>query len=217
MSETQVESTQDAKGKTQSSDETITLPAAALKDRLERAEHAAVSRLFKELGVSDANAVKAALDAARAAEESKKSEAQRATELAAQAATAAAELSRYRDTVRARSDRELSALTEAQRLTVTKLAGEDPARVLDTIDTLKPTWAVGEQSTRAPAPIAPPISTVAVTTKPVGTDSKRLYPELETYEALVASGRGMAAASFHDKHGARIHNQIDARRKAQSK
>lgn len=119
-----------------------------LKDRLARAEKAALKRL----GVDSEDEAKAALAAHKAKQEEAKSielkrvEAEQA--LAAERSRATSLLS----VVQSQADAEMAKITPAQQAAVIALAGDDPAKRLSTIIALRPTWA---------APVAPAAPSVA--------------------------------------------------------
>lgn len=132
---------------------------AWLNPRLEQAKRAAQAALLAELGVEDPAAAKALLAAAKAAEEAQKTELQKARDEAAALKPKAARAAQLEQTIKSRADIELAGLTEAQRAAVTAVAGDDSAKVLSTIDALKPTWvsaAPAPVATPAPAPAAQP-------------------------------------------------------------
>ena len=139
---------------------------AWLPGRLAREREAAQRALLTELGVPD-------LPTAR----------QRMAE-AANMTTATARTARLEQTIKQRVDVELAQLTTEQRTAVTAIAGTDPARVLTTIDQLRPTWGAPIAATpvtaqqagtvAAPAPAAPP--TPAPTPPPADTAPGRVAP-----------------------------------------
>lgn len=137
---------------------------AWLPGRLAREREAAQRALLTELGVPD-------LPTAR----------QRMAE-AANMTTATARTATLEQTIKQRVDVELAQLTAEQRTAVTAIAGADPARVLTTIDQLRPTWgapaapAPAAAGTAAPphAPVAPPPP--APTPPPADTAPGRVAP-----------------------------------------
>ena len=137
---------------------------AWLPGRLAREREAAQRALLTELGVPD-------LPTAR----------QRMAE-AANMPTATARTATLEQTIKQRVDVELAQLTAEQRTAVTAIAGADPARVLTTIDQLRPTWgapaapAPAAAGTAAPphAPVAPPPP--APTPPPADTAPGRVAP-----------------------------------------
>jgi hypothetical protein len=142
-----------------------------LKSRLDQAKRTERTALLAELGVTDPEAAKKAIAAAAAAAEAEKTTATKLAEREAALTTTSARLTTLEQTVKARADTELAGLTDAQRAAVAAVAGDDPARVLTTIDALKPTWASAPAAALPPAapavpptavpPVAPPVPPVA--------------------------------------------------------
>jgi hypothetical protein len=154
-----------------------------INTRLERAKAAEREKVLKELGVADVAAAKAIFDAAKAAEEAQKSELQKAKEEAATLRSKAERASVLEQTIKARADLELAGLTEAQRNAVTAIAGDDSARVLNTIDALKATWVAAQPAaqtvvtqTAAPAPAAAPAAPPAAPPPPANTSPAPTAP-----------------------------------------
>lgn len=174
-----------------------------LNSRLEQAKRSARDAVLKELGVADAAAAKAILEAAKAAEEAQKTELQKAREKAAALESVAQRATVLEQTIKSRADLELASLTEAQRAAVAAVAGDDSARVLATIDALKPTWTsaapVAEQQPAAPAPAVPtapvpPASTAPAPTAPPGTGPTSPPDRKAEYLALKQKNPVQAAA-----------------------
>ncbi len=169
---------------------------AWLPGRLQREREAAQRALLTDLGVPDLATARA-----RMAE-------------AANAATASARSATLEQTIRQRVDVELAGLTDAQRTAVTAIAGTDPARLLSTIDQLRPTWgapqtpaaaapqpAAAPAAAPAPAPAAPPpADTAPGRTAPGGTPPATAPTFTAQYQALVKENP-FAAAAFYQKHG----------------
>jgi len=169
-----------------------------LSGRLDRAK----KELLKELGVEDVKDAKAALAAFKADQEAKKSDLQKAQERAASLETAAKERDLYKTHVEASSKASLAALTEAQRAAVTRLAGDDPLRIADAIDVLRPTWAAAAPAgtTGAPAPVAPPppAPAPANTAPPAGAPPPATQrTKHDEYTALKNEGKRQAADLFY--------------------
>jgi hypothetical protein len=148
---------------------------AWLNPRLEQAKRAERDRILAELGVKDPAQAKAILDAAKAAEEAQKTELQKAREEAASLKARAERATVLEQTIKGRADAELASLTDAQRAAVAAVAGDDSARVLSTIDALKPTWAVAAPVV-APAPAAQPAPAAPVAAPPVSTSPAPTAP-----------------------------------------
>ncbi len=171
---------------------------AWLPGRLQREREAAQRALLTDLGVPDLATARA-----RMAE-------------AANAATASARSATLEQTIRQRVDIELAALTPEQRTAVTAIAGTDPARLLSTIDQLRPTWsstvtnptpvnttgaAAPPPAQPTPAPAAPPpADTAPGRTAPGGTQQAAAPTFTAQYQALIKENP-FAAAAFYQKHG----------------
>lgn len=125
-----------------------------LKGRLEQAERSAQQKLLAELGVTDPGAAKAAIAAAQAAEEANKTAEQKAAELATKLETQSAETRRYQEATRVHANALLATLGEERRAAVVALAGDDPAKQLNTIGVLTPTWNKQEQEAASAAQAA---------------------------------------------------------------
>src|SRR6478752_580278 len=108
-----------------------------LKGRLEQAKKSGEKELLKSLGVEKPEDVKAALDRLKTIDAEKLTADERTAaklkELEPQAARAAT----LETTVKGYAEKEFGELTDEQKAAVTRLAGEDPAKVLDTIATLR--------------------------------------------------------------------------------
>ncbi len=169
-----------------------------LKPRLEQAKRSAETALLATLGVKDAAEANALLEKARAAEEAQKSELQRKDERIKALETTAAKVTEYEQTIKGRAEFELSQLTDAQRASVTTLAGADMAKTLTTIDALKPTWVVPPApvvATPPPAVVTPPVTSAPPPNAPGGVnvsppDHRARYKEIK------ASGNAVAASQY---------------------
>jgi hypothetical protein len=139
----------------------------AVQKRIEAAaEQAAAkarSELLSSLGAKDLDEARAALKRHQDAEEAQKSEVQRLVEaktrLEAEAKTGLA----YRDRLAAMVASQFAELSPEQKTAVEKLAGNDPLRVADALDVLRPTWAqpaappaAAAQGQQPATPVAPP-------------------------------------------------------------
>ena len=135
--------------------------------RLDRAAKTANADMLKDLGADSADAVKAQLEELAELKKAQLSDQERATA--------------ERDELKGRADRaevleksmagyatkELSGLSEPQMAAVKAIAGEDPTKILSTIESLRPTWAAAAPPVDPPAdpppaadpPAAPPATT----------------------------------------------------------
>lgn len=122
---------------------------AAVKAMIAEAESNREKAILKSLGVADPKDAKAAIEAWRKQEEANKTELQKAQERAKALEADAQALTGYKTKLETWVKTDLEKLTPEQRAAVTRLAGEDPLRVADAIEVLRPTWG-------APAPVAAP-------------------------------------------------------------
>jgi len=129
----------------------IKMPKSAFNARLDQARTA----LLKELGIDNLDAGKAAIASAKAADEAKKSDAERAATSKTALEKAQADLAEATSTMSEVAKATLEGLTEEQKATVLELAGDDPARQIKTVNTLKKSWASSPPQT-APALAAVP-------------------------------------------------------------
>jgi len=118
---------------------------AWLPARLQREREAAQRALLAEIGVPDLATARS-----RMAE-------------AANAASATARTASLEETIRQRVAVELASLTPEQRTAVTAIAGNDQARVLTTIDQLRPTWGSSPVSTTTAAQTSAAVATTTTT------------------------------------------------------
>lgn len=186
---------------------------AWLRERLAKKELAGKSAVFSKVGVKDEAELLALVQSARAADEAKKTDLQRAQERIAALEAQAARATTYGEVIQARATAELAALTDAQRNAVIALGGEDPARLLSAIDTLKPTWVSAPTSvpaTTTPKPLPAPASTTAATPPPQPKVTQAVN-HLEVWERLKDSDPARAAL-YLDKNERAIYAQIEARR-----
>jgi len=103
-----------------------------LPSRLQRERQAAERALLEQLGVPDI------------------ATAQQRVQAGATASASAARAAQLEQTVRERSEYEMASLTPAQQAAVRSLAGDDHARILTTINSLRPTWGVAAIPPQAP-------------------------------------------------------------------
>ncbi len=174
-----------------------------LKPRLEQAKRSAETALLSTLGVKDAAEATALLAAARAAEDAQKTELQRKDEKIKSLEATAAKVMEYEQTIKGRAEFELSQLTDAQRASVTKLAGTDMAKTLSTIDALKPTWVAAPAPVVATPPAAvvvpPPVNSAPPPNAPGGNVAGSPPDHKAVYKSLKDSGNGVAAAAYLNK------------------
>ncbi|HEY3495273.1 MAG TPA: hypothetical protein VGK73_11330 [Polyangiaceae bacterium] len=123
-----------------------------LPGRLDRAKEEARRAVLAEIGVDDPAKAKEVLAAHAKAEEERKSAAQKLGETSEQAKIYKSEAERYKAVTTEFAARQMLGLTAEQQAAVKKIAGDDPARQLETITALTPTWAAAAP----PAPATPP-------------------------------------------------------------
>jgi hypothetical protein len=172
---------------------TADLPPEALSKRLEQAKHSAQTELLASWGVTDPAQVKSYIDAAKAAEEAKKTN---ETRLAEQGV----KLSASEEGLTAAVDIFSASIKPEQKAAVDAIAGNDKTLWLKTYRAMAPTWGVAAPVvTSAPiaappvapvaptstAPTAPAPSPTSVTTSP--TDHVAVYASLKSTNPFVAS------------------------------
>lgn len=127
----------------------VEMTPAQLKARLEeervKGEKKAAADVAAALGV-DLDTAKKLIAEAKAKEDAQKSEVQKLTESKKELEARLARFNDYEITITKRAEAEFNALDEAQKAAVERLAGKDPAKRLDTIDALKPTWTAAQQA-----------------------------------------------------------------------
>lgn len=146
------------------------------------AEAAARKAMLAELGIEDPDAVKKLLAEEKKRAEERKSLEQKAAERDVENANLKRERDELRESAKSFATAQMEALTEAQRNAVKELAGEDPAKQLKTIATLRATWgtvpvvpsqvpnaAAPEVPAPAQAPAVPPATKPATATAPGAT------------------------------------------------
>lgn len=159
----------------------VNMSSDILKSRLDEAASSARAKLLKELGFDKPEDAKAAIAAAKAAEDAKKTETERLTAQIAELTPQAQRAKDLEAVVKARAESELASLTDAQRAAVVALGGEDHAAQLRAITALRPTWAASPPS--APTPPTPPAPT-APNGAPPAPSSPGATNHLAVWESL---------------------------------
>jgi hypothetical protein len=169
-----------------------------LKGRLEQARTSAQKDFLKSIGVDKPEDVTAALAKLKTLEYEKLSEAEKTTRRLAELEPRANRAGELEATVKAYADRELSGLSDLQRAAVASLAGEDPAKVLRAIESLKPTWAAAPVATAAPVPA----STSAASPQPAAAGSTSQIDHKAEFARLRKENPFEAPRYFaeHSKH-----------------
>lgn len=185
-----------------------------LKGRLEREQETTRKAILTELGVPDVKDGKAAIAELKKRQDAEKTDLEkkdgRIKELEPQAARAV-ELEK---TVKARADVEFAALTDEQKAAVKSLAGDDPAKVLTAIDTLKPTWKApaAPPTPGAPPPKPAPATTSGANPPPAPANPPPAIDHLAVFEDLQKKNP-MQAAHYAEHYGAQISAAREAKRK----
>lgn len=173
---------------------------AWLGPRLERER----AKVLKDLGIESPEEAKKAIDAARAAAEAQKSDAQKRGELESTLKAERAAKQEMAAALDAYAKSQMGALTEAQRNAVAAVAGEDPAKQLKTIEALKPTWA-GAAAPAAPAAPPPVRDTAPAPAAPKDgapsppPDAKAIHEELQKSNPILAARYALANGLFENK------------------
>jgi hypothetical protein len=160
------------------------LPPEALKERLERERSAAQAALLKDLGVASTDELKAAVEAARAAAESRKTEAEKQAALIAERDGLVKRVQSFGEALTAHANATLSALSDSQKAAVVSLAGDDPAAQLKAISALRPTWA---SEVPAPQGATVPAAAAPQTVTPTTPNRKQEYESLKAKNPFAAS------------------------------
>lgn len=165
---------------------------AWLAPRLERER----AKVLKDLGVDSPEEAKKAVEAARAAAEAQKSDAQKRGELESTLKAERAAKQELAQALDAYAKSQMGALTEAQRNAVAAVAGEDPAKQLKTIDALRPTWASAPAAPPPPKDTAPAPAAPKEGASSAPPDAKAIYEELKTNNPVLASRYALANGIF---------------------
>jgi hypothetical protein len=173
-----------------------------LAKRLERERTNERTKFLKSMGFESEEAAKKAATDLAANEEAKKSTEQRALEATQRANAAVAEQARLLKPITEYAARMMVGLTPDQQTVVKQLAGDDPAKQLETITALAPTWAsaIAPAAPAVPAPAAVPAlpaTTAPAATAPSGNtpapaDPRGVYEQtrkLNPFEAAAFGGR----------------------------
>ncbi|HEY3494734.1 MAG TPA: hypothetical protein VGK73_08620 [Polyangiaceae bacterium] len=163
-----------------------------LPGRLDQAKKSERAAVLKGLGFASEAELKAALDAGKAAQAANQTQAERDAARIKELEPLATKATVLETTVKGYADKELAGLTEAQRVAVAAIAGDDPARILTTIEQLRPTWAASAPAAPATPPVPAPASTTPAGTpappKPATPDSPRSrWEALKKTDATAAS------------------------------
>lgn len=177
-----------------------------LGPRLERAKAAERAALLAELGVTDPAAAKAAIEAAKKADEANKGAEQRAAEAATQLATEKQERERLFAATKGYADSVLKALDDTKRAAILEVAGDDPAAQLKAYNALSATWSAPAAAAPtapangapAPTPPTPPANTAPPPNAPPAagssspTDKRAVHEQLKAKNPVLAARFGLA-------------------------
>jgi hypothetical protein len=175
-----------------------------LKGRLEREATKAAAKALKDAGFDSAEAAKAAGVALKAKAEADKSADTKAAELKTALDAKTVEATRLTEMAARIATSALSSLTAEQQAAIKAVAGDDPAKQIETIEALKPTWttATVDPKTGKPA-IPPPANTSAAGAAPPPANPGAPNHKA-TLEAL-EKANPMAAAHFALRHQGEIY------------
>lgn len=168
-----------------------------LPDRLEKAETRGQAKLLEQLGISSAEELKAALEERKQLQDEKLSEAERQANKLAELEPKAARAAELEDSLKTYAVQELAKLDDAKLNAIKSIAGDDPARILKTIEQLSPTWATAAAEVK-PAPV-----TTAVSGGPpdAGTTSA---PDIAAQFERARQTNPFEAAQLRRIHGASV-------------
>lgn len=157
-----------------------------LAARLDQAKRS----VLKELGIDSVDVGKKAVDAAKAADEAKKTNEQKLAEFEASNRTLKASAEAMAQTLGVMAKAQMAALDDSKRAAVQSVAGDDPAKQLSTIEALKPTWAQAAANAATQAPV---IDTTAAKSAPSSgasaspPDPRVVYAELDKVNPILAA------------------------------
>lgn len=169
-----------------------------LPSRLERER----SKVLKDLGVTNLDDAKKAIEAAKIAQEAQKTDAQKRAEAEAALKAAQDQAKEMTDALSVLAKSQMGALTDAQKNAVLTVAGDDPAKQIRTIDALRSTWA-GAAAPAATAVSAPPTDTAPAPAAPKDgavappPDAKAVHEELKKTNPVLAARFAIANGLFN--------------------
>lgn len=176
-----------------------------LASRLDRER----KKLLRDLGVENEDEVKKAIARAKELEDANKSEMEKLREQNEKLRKELEVSKDYKEAVAVSAQKELSKLSEQQKAYVESVAGEDPAKVIKTIESLKASGLLKVEPVTPPVVQAPPAPPrVPATTAPGGQPPKPVETTvpsttLEVWESLQKTNPFLAA-SFYTKNAASI-------------
>lgn len=206
-------------------------PPQWFSERIERAETKAREKLLQDLGIDDPVKAKEAIEKAKAEEEKQKTVAQKLAEREAELKTERDRRTALEQAVTVQAQDAMRVLTPEQQAVVRDLAGDDPARQVQVIAKLRPTWGTGAPAAAqgnsapaalttpatpaaqapavhptAPAPIPAGATTASPGAAPPAPNSQQPKDHKAIYEDM-KKYHPVKAARYMAKHFAEIHKQ----------
>lgn len=172
------------------------LPEDALSARIAAAKATGKNELLKELGVTDPAQLKAALDSIKAAEEAKKTEAEKLAGHLAELERTKATLADATAAIESVWATESTKLTAEQLAAVDALGGQSSAAKVRALNLLRPTWVTPTAPPQAPA--APPATTSPAPNAPPTTTISPTDPKARHADLLAKNP--VAAANYAAQH-----------------
>ena len=171
---------------------------AWINDRIAQAKRSAEAELLKTLGVTDVEAAKVAVAAAKAADDAKKSAETRAAEAASALEAEKARSASLAAAVKAQADAAMKDLKPEQLAAVQSVAGEDPAKQLSALAALRPTW------TTTVAAVPPPTASTAPPRAAPPENTSAASPDHASIWRSLRESNPFAAAQYRKTHEAAI-------------
>lgn len=178
---------------------------AWLKPRLERERESAQRQILAELGVTDAKDAKASIESLKKLQDAQKTEEQRLRDANARIPTLESENAALKAAVSATAAETMGALTDIQKSAVLAIAGEDPAKQIATVASMRKAGMLTAPAVSvpaAPAAVPPPASTSAA---PAPPPSGGISPpnHLLTWQEMRKTNPFLAA-QYRIRHSAEI-------------
>ncbi len=170
-----------------------------LPKRLEQAKSSAVAEMLKTAGFASLDEIRAAREELQKIKDSQLSEQERAQKERDELKLRADRAGELESAISSYAARELSALNEAQSQAVQAIAGEDPARILATIEKLRPTWAAAA-TVEPQKPEPKPVTTTSQSGGPPDTGNQSPV-DLDAEYRRIKSVNPFEAASLIRQHG----------------
>jgi hypothetical protein len=176
----------------------VDITSDKLASRFAEEREKARQKLLKDFGFDKADDLKAVLTAARELQDKNLTEQQRALKTIEELKPRADRATALEQRVAAFAKRELDALPEAARNAVTKHAGEDPDKVLATIEMFRDAGLIGAQAATPAAPEPPkPATSAAPANAPKPASGRSKFDDWKAKS-------GMAADIFYSLNQAEI-------------